>query len=103
MRGRRRLLLLLTNQAESRDTLFLRALIPEAKTMIAKSQIPPTCSNLRAEKPNIEAFFWSGVINSVTNSEQNNSRNANKPSRNRYFGSLVGVILEFIFILESFK
>jgi hypothetical protein len=64
--------------------------------MIAKVQIPATCSSLRAEKPNIKAFLGSGVINSVTNPEKDNSRNANKDSRKRYCGSFVGAILEFM-------
>jgi hypothetical protein len=64
--------------------------------MIAKIQIPATSSSLRAEKPNIRALLGSGVINSVTTPEKNNSRNANKDSRNKNCGSLVGTILEFM-------
>jgi hypothetical protein len=71
-------------------------MIPAIRTMIARIQIPATSSSLWREKPKIRAFFGSGEIKSVITPEKDNSRNANKDSRNRNFGSLLGAILEFI-------
>src|SRR5512136_158864 len=91
-----RFLFLLTSQAESSDNFFLRALIPTARTRIARIQIPATRSSRIAEKPNTRAFLGSGEINNVTSPETDNSRNTNKESKNRNCGSLAGASLGFM-------